>query len=69
MTTRGMTESDVAAVVGFIDRGVQIALALQQSQPAAAKLKDFVDALKTQPDVPALRHEVEAWSRKFYMPG
>lgn len=69
MTTRGMREGDVTKVVEFIDRGVTIALKIQNAQPTNAKLKDFVDALKGNTEIAALKEEVITFARQFYMPG
>mmetsp|Transcript_19272 Transcript_19272/g.56803 ORF Transcript_19272/g.56803 Transcript_19272/m.56803 type:complete len:216 (-) Transcript_19272:649-1296(-) len=67
MTTRGLVEADFEAVAELLHRGIQIALEIQES--TGKKLVDFVAALDTHPKLPALKEEVEAFSRKFFMPG
>lgn len=67
MTTRGCTSTDMAIIAGFIDRAVQIAVAVQAAK--GKKIKDFEDGLDTNSEVMRLRGEVEAWAIKFDYPG
>jgi glycine hydroxymethyltransferase len=67
MTTRGLVEADFEQVADLLHRGVQIALEIQNT--SGKKLVDFVNALDTHPKLPELKAEVEAFSRKYFMPG
>lgn len=69
MTTRGLVEKDFAQVARFLDRGIHIALRIKKENPGV--LKKFTDALygKDHPDLVALKHEVEAFSKAFPLPG
>jgi len=66
MTTRGCTEADFATIADFIDRAIQICLKVQKEK--GKKLKDFEKGLPDNPDIKALRQEVEAWACKFGYP-
>merc|ERR1712151_387610 len=67
MTTRGCTEDDFKKIGEFLDRCVQIALAVQKEK--GKKLVDFEKGLVDNKDLDALRTEVEEWSIKFGFPG
>jgi len=67
MTTRGCTMEDFKKVAGFLDRCCQISLKVQQEK--GKKLKDFEVGLETNPEIIALRSEVEAWAVGFGYPG
>merc|ERR1712194_29735 len=67
MTTRGCTTDDFKKIAGFLDRCCQIALKVQQEK--GKKLKDFEVGLETNPEIIALRSEVEAWAVGFGYPG
>merc|ERR1711879_137368 len=56
MTTRGCKQDDMVKIAGFLDRAVQIALQVQEK--VGKKLKDFEAALPANPDVLALKQEV-----------
>merc|ERR1712012_1491628 len=58
-TTRGCTSEDFKTIAGFLDRCCQIALKVQQAK--GKKLKDFEAGLEENPEIKALREEVEAW--------
>merc|ERR1712137_956386 len=60
MTTRGCTVEDFRKIAGFLDRCCQIALKVQAEK--GKKLKDFEDGLDVNPEIKALRAEVEAWA-------
>ncbi|CAE7286094.1 SHM4 [Symbiodinium sp. CCMP2592] len=67
MTTRGCTEQDFKTIGDFLDRCCQLALKIQAEK--GKKLKDFEAAIPSNPDVAALKKEVEAWASKFGYPG
>lgn len=71
LTTRGLTEPDMARVVDFIDRGLQ--LSKEITAVSGPKLADFKRVLHEDPTfnakVQALKKEVQAYSEKFPMPG
>jgi len=70
MTSRGLGEKDFEEVAVFLDRGIKIAAEIKKAHPDH-KPKDFKDALVAAPPpaLAALAGEVEAWSKKFPMPG
>ena len=70
MTTRGLVEKDFEEIVGFLDRGINIAVELKNSNPTH-KLKDFKAELISKPPaaLTALKKEVQDWASKFPMPG
>merc|ERR1712127_927543 len=67
MTTRGCTAEDFKKIALFLDRCCHIALKTQQEK--GKKLKDFELGLVGNPDVEALKAEVEAWALSFGYPG
>merc|ERR1712127_313040 len=67
MTTRGCTTEDFKKIALFLDRCCHIALKTQQEK--GKKLKDFELGLVGNPDVEALKAEVEAWALSFGYPG
>lgn len=71
LTTRGLTEGDMAKVVDFIDRGLQ--LSKEITAVSGPKLADFKRVLHEDPTfnakVQALKKEVQTYSEKFPMPG
>jgi len=67
MTTRGCTVEDMAKIGGFLDRCCQIALKVQTEK--GKKLKDFEAGLGENPDVLALKKDVEEWAITFGYPG
>lgn len=71
LTTRGLTEGDMAKVVEFIDRGLQ--LSKEITAVSGPKLADFKRVLHEDPTfnakVQALKKEVQTYSEKFPMPG
>lgn len=71
LTTRGLTEGDMAKVVDFIDRGLQ--LSKEITAVSGPKLADFKRVLHEDPalnaKVQALKKEVQSYSEKFPMPG
>merc|ERR1712113_745972 len=67
MTTRGCTDVDFKQIACFLDRCCQIALQIQKEK--GKKLKDFEVALVGNPEILALKADVEAWAYKFGYPG
>lgn len=71
LTTRGLAEVDMAQVVDFIDRGLQ--LSKEIAAVSGPKLVDFKRVLHEDPTlnakVQALKKEVQSYSEKFPMPG
>jgi glycine hydroxymethyltransferase len=67
MTTRGCGVEDFKKIAGFLDRCCQIALAIQAKK--GKKLVDFETGLKENPDIDALKKEVETWASGFGYPG
>lgn len=70
MTTRSLVEKDFEEIVGFLDRGISIAVDLKHKNPTH-KLKDFKETLLSNPpaELAALKKEVQEWASKFPMPG
>merc|ERR1712196_195573 len=66
MTTRGCTEADFATIADFIDRAIQICLKVQKEK--GKKLKDCEKGLPDNPDIAAVKHDVEEWASKFGYP-
>nr|KAJ3421184.1 glycine hydroxymethyltransferase shm1 [Polyrhizophydium stewartii] len=68
MTTRGLVESDFAAIVDFIDRAVQLTVEINGSVKGT-KLKDFKAAVgetgEAFPGIAALKDEVAQFARRF----
>merc|ERR1711976_486273 len=67
MTTLGCKKEDMVKIADFLDRTVQIALKVQEK--VGKKLKDFEVELPTNPEVLALKQEVNAWASTFGYPG
>jgi len=67
MTTRGCNPDQFKQIALFLDRVCQISLKVQQEK--GKKLKDFEAGLETNPEVVALKAEVEAWASGFGYPG
>merc|ERR1711959_188102 len=63
MTTRGCTVADFKQIAEFLHRCCMIALKVQEEK--GKKLKDFEEGLKGNPDIVALRKEVEEWTQGF----
>merc|ERR1711998_405715 len=63
MTTRGCGVEEFKKIAEFLDRCCQIALKVQSEK--GKKLKDFEYGLKQNPDIVALRKDVEAWTVGF----
>jgi glycine hydroxymethyltransferase len=71
LTTRGLKEADIDQVVGFIHEGLKLALDIKAASPGTL-LKDFTATLRTpefQAKVGSIREKVEAFAKKFPMPG
>eukprot|EP00744_Colponema_vietnamica_P000473 GILI01000862.1.p2 GENE.GILI01000862.1~~GILI01000862.1.p2 ORF type:complete len:451 (+),score=160.79 GILI01000862.1:110-1462(+) len=67
MTTRGLTEADFVTVAQFLDRACRIALDVQAAK--GKLLKDFLEGLKDNEAIAQLKADVEAFSKRFPMPG
>ena len=81
LTSRGFKEADFEQVAEFLHRALVIAQGIQSTlaaglKPAAAgekapivTLVAFKEALHTSTEVAVLKKDVEAFSKKFFMPG
>jgi len=67
MTTRGFGPEEFKKVGEFLDRCCKIALKVQEVK--GKKLKDFETGLNENPDIIALKKEVEDWAITFGYPG
>lgn len=67
MTTRGCNTEHFKKIGEFLDRCCQIALKIQDAK--GKKLKDFEEGLAENPDIIALRAEVNAFAGGFGFPG
>jgi len=67
MTTRGCGAEEFKKIGEFLDRCCQIALSVQKEK--GKKLKDFEVGLSENPEIVALRKEVEAWTAPMGYPG
>eukprot|EP00732_Lithocolla_globosa_P004440 Lithocolla_globosa_v1_NODE_4098_length_1511_cov_47.152473.p1 type:complete len:472 gc:universal NODE_4098_length_1511_cov_47.152473:1428-13(-) len=67
MTSRGLLTSDFETVAEFLHRAVEISKKIQEK--SGKKLVDFLAALDGNAEIKELAKDVEAFSRKFPMPG
>jgi len=67
MTTRGFGPEEFKKVGEYLDRCCKIALKVQEVK--GKKLKDFETGLNENPDIIALKKEVEEWAITFGYPG
>lgn len=67
LTTRGFVESDFEQIGAFLDRVVQISTKIQST--SGKKLVDFVNSLNGNPEIDALAADVQAFAKRFPMPG
>jgi len=67
MTTRGFGPEEFKKVGEYLDRCCKIALKVQEEK--GKKLKDFETGLKENPEIMALKKEVEEWAITFGYPG
>jgi len=67
MTTRGCGTEEFKKIAEFLDRCCQIALKVQSEK--GKKLKDFEVGLAENPEILALKKEVEEWTLGFGYPG
>jgi len=67
MTTRGFGPEEFKKVGEYLDRCCKIALKVQEEK--GKKLKDFETGLKENPEIMALKTEVEDWAITFGYPG
>jgi len=68
LTSRNFNEADFIKVAEFLHRALQVALEVQAAA-GSTQLKDFKEAIPKCEGVKALREEVEAWAKTFFMPG
>lgn len=66
LTTRGMNEEHFRKVGDFLHRAVELASEIQKE---ARLLKDFTAAVKTSPEVAALKRDCQMFVTQFPMPG
>merc|ERR1712032_569491 len=66
MTTRGCDTEHFRTIAGFLDRCCQIALKVQCEK--GKKLKDFEAGLAENPDILALKRDVETFATQFGYP-
>ena len=72
ITTRGMKEKDCKKIAEFLDRGIQIAVALNNADPENKKrVSNFEKYLhsKEHSEITALREEVKQFASQFPLPG
>jgi len=69
LTSRGFKESDFVKVAGFLHRALGIARDIQSKGPADEKLAQFIERAHGNPEIAALRAEVQVFARSFPMPG
>jgi glycine hydroxymethyltransferase len=67
MTSRGLKDADFEAIGNFLERAVNITLAVQKEH--GKLLKDFNKGLDSNKDIEALRADVEKFASSFDMPG
>ncbi|GAQ83026.1 serine hydroxymethyltransferase [Klebsormidium nitens] len=67
MTSRGLKDADFAQVAEFLERAVNITLAVQKEH--GKLLKDFNKGLEGNKDIETLRADVEKFASSFDMPG
>mmetsp|Transcript_12803 Transcript_12803/g.29126 ORF Transcript_12803/g.29126 Transcript_12803/m.29126 type:complete len:469 (-) Transcript_12803:105-1511(-) len=67
MTSRGLVESDFVQVAEFLHEIVQIGLKIQAEK--GKMLKQFMEGIEQNQDILNLRTRVEAFAKKFEMPG
>ena len=67
MTSRGLVESDFVQVAEFLHEVVQIGLKIQAEK--GKMLKQFMEGIEQNQDILNLRTRVEAFAKKFEMPG
>lgn len=67
MTSRGLKDADFAQVADFLERAVNITLAVQKEH--GKLLKDFNKGLEGNKDIETLRADVEKFASSFDMPG
>jgi len=67
LTTRGFKEEDIVKVAEFLDRGIKIALAIQEK--SGKLMKDFTPAAQASEELKVLRKEIEDFAGKFPFPG
>lgn len=72
VTSRGMKEKECKQIAEFLDRGIKIAININNSDPAnKKKVSNFVEALNKQeyPEITQLGKDVEHFASSFPLPG
>jgi len=67
LTSRNLKEADFIKIGEFLDRGCNIALAIQSK--VGKQLKDFAPALESSEELKQLKKEVESFAKSFPFPG
>jgi glycine hydroxymethyltransferase len=67
LTSRGFKEEDMVKVAHFLDQAVKISIQIQSK--TGKKLEDFIPAMNNNEEIIVLKEHVEAFSKKFPMPG
>jgi len=67
LTSRHFKEADFDKVAEFLDRGLKIAIRIQEK--SGKLLKNFILALPDDEEIKKMKEDVEAFSSKFPMPG
>ncbi len=67
LTSRGFKEKDFEAIAELLHEAVQHAIRIQEK--SGKLLKDFVAAIETDPQLPALKKKVQALATSFPLPG
>jgi glycine hydroxymethyltransferase len=69
LTSRNFREQDFKQVGEFLHQAVQISLKIQEKVGKQSKIAEFEAVLGTDADIKQLKEHVEAFARKFPMPG
>uniref|UniRef100_H2YK64 Serine hydroxymethyltransferase n=1 Tax=Ciona savignyi TaxID=51511 RepID=H2YK64_CIOSA len=70
LTSRNFVEADFVKVVGFLDKGVEIAIEAKKNTKKLSEFKSFIASDgQTVEKISKLRSEVEEFARSFPMPG
>lgn len=67
ITSRGMNEKDMEYVADFLSRVAKICLEAQNK--GGKNLKQFLQTVETDPQIPTLAKEVEDFCTQFFVPG
>jgi len=67
MTTRGLKETEMEVIAGFLLKGIEISKRIQGA--VGKQLKDFLPALDTDEEIKAVGEQVKAFASKYSIPG